>query len=92
MQGREPRYRADPADVVRSVELETLTILFHRPSGMTHVLAPPGPQILELLQDSEATLAEIRTRMSERFELTGDDDALAVRLEELVSAGLAERR
>jgi PqqD family protein of HPr-rel-A system len=92
MQGREPRYHADPADAVRSVELEALTILFHRPSGMTHVLAPPGPQIMEVLRGGEATLAEIRARMSERFELTGEDEALAVRLEELVSAGLAERR
>jgi PqqD family protein of HPr-rel-A system len=92
MQGREPRYRADPADAVRSVELEALTIVYHRPSGMTHVLAPPGPQILEVLQHGEATFAELRARMSERFELTGDDEALAVRLEELVLAGLAERR
>jgi PqqD family protein of HPr-rel-A system len=92
MQGGEPRYRVDPADAVRSVELETLTILYHCPSGMTHVLAPPGPQILEILQQGEATLAELRARMSERFELTGEDDALAVRLEELVAAGLAERR
>jgi PqqD family protein of HPr-rel-A system len=92
MQGREPRYRADPADAVRSVELESLTVLYHRPSGMTHVLAPPGPQILDVLQEGEATLAELRARLSERFELTGADDALAVRLEELVDAGLAERR
>ncbi|HEX8443056.1 MAG TPA: HPr-rel-A system PqqD family peptide chaperone [Allosphingosinicella sp.] len=91
MPGHEPRFRADPADAVRSAQLEALTILFHRPSGMTHVLAPPGPQILEILRAGEATLNELRDRMSERFELTGGDDALAVRLEELVTAGLVER-
>ncbi len=92
MPGREPRYRADPPDAVRSVELEGLTILFHRPSGMTHVLAPPGPQILEMLQGGEADLVELRRRLSDRFELTGEDEALAVRLEELVTAGLVELR
>ncbi len=91
MPGGEPRFRADPPSAVWSVELEGLTILFHRPSGMTHVLAPPAPQILDVLGE-EATFAELMARMTERFELTGGDDALAVRLEELVTAGLVERR
>ncbi len=92
MPGRAPRFRADPPDAIRSVELEGLTVLFHRPSGMTHVLAPPAPQILELLAGAEASLDELKARMSERFELSGGDEALAVRLEELVAAGLVERR
>jgi PqqD family protein of HPr-rel-A system len=91
MPGDEPRYRADPPDAARRVELEGLTLLFHRASGMTHVLAPPSPQILDMLLGSDATLAVLKTRMEERFELVGGADNLAARLEELVAAGLVER-
>jgi PqqD family protein of HPr-rel-A system len=92
MPGDEPRYRADSAEAVRSVVFEGLTLLFHRPSGMTHVLAPPAPQILHMLESGEATLGQLRSRMAEEYELSGDDDALAGRLGELVAAGLVEQK
>ncbi|HEX8402026.1 MAG TPA: HPr-rel-A system PqqD family peptide chaperone [Allosphingosinicella sp.] len=92
MTGGEPRYRADPPDAVRCVAFEGLTLLFHRPSGMTHVLAPPAPQILDALRDGFASEAELKRRIAEQFELVGEDDALAARLNELVAAGLVERR
>lgn len=92
MPGDEPRYRADPPAAVCSKEVEGLTLLFHRASGMTHVLAPPAPQILEALAGGMASLAELRQLMSVRFELAGGDEALSVRLDELVAAGLVERR
>lgn len=91
MSGSEPRYRADPADAVLDVALEELTALYHRPSGTTHVLAPPSPQILESLREADATLIELEARMGARFEMIGDIGALAARLEELVAAGLVER-
>lgn len=91
MSGEGSRFRADPAGLSRRVELEGLTILYHRPSGMTHVLAPPAPQILELLAEAEASLPELKSRMAAAYELEGGDDALASRLEELVAAGLVER-
>ncbi len=42
MQG--PTYIAD-TDGMRRVGLEGLTLLYHARSGMTHIVAPPAPQI-----------------------------------------------
>ena len=83
-----PRTQADPCDAVRSVELEGLTLLYHRPSGMTHVLAPPAPQILEVLREGAASAPELQARMAARFELAGGEAELAARLAELEAAGL----
>ncbi len=85
------RFHADPADAARSVALEGLTLLFHRPSGATHVLAPPAPQILELLREAPATAAELRERMAARYELAGGQEALLARLAELEAAGLVRQ-
>lgn len=87
------RYRSDPPSDRRSVELEGLTIVYHRRSGLTHILAPPAPQILEALADAPASAAEIAARIGERFEINSDDPeaAIATRLAELEAAGLVHR-
>lgn len=88
-----PRYVADPEEDVRSVELEGLTLLFHRPSGMTHIVAPPAPQILEALRTGPADAGEILARMRAWYDLEGDEaaDAIEARLDELETAGLVRR-
>ncbi|TMJ16591.1 MAG: HPr-rel-A system PqqD family peptide chaperone [Alphaproteobacteria bacterium] len=89
-----PRFVADAPDAVRSVELEGLTALYHRPSGMTHILAPPAPQILDAIGGSPADAAEILKRIGERFDLASGEDAEAAieaRLAELEAAGLVRR-
>jgi PqqD family protein of HPr-rel-A system len=87
------RFVADPAEAVRSVALEALTALYHRPSGTTHILAPPAPQILEALEARPGDAEEVLRRMSERFDLASDDApaAIAARLAELEAAGLVRR-
>ena len=40
-------------------ELEGLTLLYHRPSGITHVLLPPAPEILDALAEGPADAAAI---------------------------------
>jgi PqqD family protein of HPr-rel-A system len=86
-------YLADPAAERRCVEVEGLTLLFHRKSGLTHILAPPAPQLLEALADGAATAAELAGRIAGRFELSSDDPeaAIAARLAELEAAGLVQR-
>jgi len=86
-------YAADPPETLRTVELEGLTLLYHRPSGLTHFLAPPAPQILEALAAGPATAAEIAARMGEAFEIESEDPAAAIaaRLSELEAAGLVWR-
>jgi PqqD family protein of HPr-rel-A system len=89
----EPRYIADPEEDVSSVELDGLSLLFHRPSGMTHFVAAPAPQILAALRQGPADLAEImgRLRAWYDFDIDEDVDALAARIGELESAGLVTR-
>jgi PqqD family protein of HPr-rel-A system len=88
-----PKFVADPPEAVREVPLETLTALYHRPSGTTHILAPPAPQILEALAARPGDAGEVLRRMGERFELASDDApaAIAARLAELEAAGLVRR-
>jgi PqqD family protein of HPr-rel-A system len=83
-----PRYIADPRELTRKVELDGLTALFHLPSGMTHIVAPPAPEILDALADAPADADELAERLSERFELEGGREAMAARLDELEAAGL----
>jgi PqqD family protein of HPr-rel-A system len=86
-----PRYIADPEELIRKVELDGLTSLFHLPSGMTHIVAPPAPQILEVLAGAPADAEELAERLSEKFELEGGDEEMSARLDELEAAGLVSR-
>jgi PqqD family protein of HPr-rel-A system len=86
-------YSTDPAADLRFVELDGLTALFHLPSGMTHVVAPPAPQILEALADGPADAAAILARIKVRYDVAEDGagDAILARLSELEAAGLVRR-
>ena len=88
-----PLYIADPAEAVLIVELDGLVALFHRPSGMTHILAPPAPQILQVLAGKAADVAGILKRVGEDFDIEAEDAeaAVAARLSELEEAGLVRR-
>ena len=88
-----PRFTTDPEDEVRTVELDGLSVLFHAPSGMTHIVAPPAPQILEALRLGPADAGEILARMRAWYDLEGDEaaDAVEARLDELEAAGLVSR-
>ena len=88
-----PRYIADAPELTRSVELETLTALFHAPSGMTHLLAPPAPQILAALAGRAGDAAEVLARMGDAFDVEAEDAEAAIeaRLGELEAAGLVRR-
>jgi PqqD family protein of HPr-rel-A system len=87
------RYAADPPETMRTVEVEGLTLLYHRKSGLTHFLAPPAPQILDALAAGPASAAQIVDRIAERFEVEAEDSetAISARLAELEAAGLVWR-
>lgn len=88
-----PLYRAARPDVLRIAPLDALTLIFHRSSGITHVVDTPVPEILETLGDAELDVATLLDRLRAAYELgDADPQALAARLDELVDAGLAERR
>lgn len=88
-----PMYVADAEECVRTIALDGLFVLFHRPSGMTHIVAPPAPQILEALRLGPADAGQVLERIRERYELDGRDcaETIEARLVELEAAGLVSR-
>jgi PqqD family protein of HPr-rel-A system len=88
-----PVFIADPEDAVRAVALDGLSVLFHAPSGMTHIVAAPAPQILDALRIGPADAGELLARLRAWYDFEGDDAAAAIdaRLEELEAAGLVRR-
>lgn len=89
-----PVYAVDPPSARLAVPLDALIAVYHRPSGATHLLAAPSPELLDALADGPADAASLRDRLAAHYDLNGEDDALgaiAARMEELVAAGLAWR-
>jgi PqqD family protein of HPr-rel-A system len=85
------RYRAPPAEALLTADLDAFTALFHRPSGITNLLASPAPEIVEALADAPLDLDALLARLADRFDLAdANREALAARLDELVVAGLIE--
>jgi len=88
-------FRADPPDALVRVSLGAIDALYHRPSGATHLVAAPVPQILEALAEGPTDAASLGRRLAARFELAdGEADllpALAARLAELEALGLVRR-
>jgi len=91
-----PRYRAAGAELLIVEPLDLFTAVFHRPSGMTHLLTEPAPQILEVLAGEALTADALLARLSQDYELgdaAGEGAAmLQARLEELEAAGLIDAR
>ena len=87
------RFRTDPEQEVRMVALDGLALLYHRPSGMTHIVAPPAPQILEALQEEAGDARAILARIAVRYDIDGEAgvEAIEARLAELEAAGLVRR-
>ena len=87
------RFIADPEACVDCVALDGLSVLFHRPSGMTHIVAAPAPEILAALREGPADAAELLKRLRAAYDFEGENAAEAVeaRLAELEEAGLVRR-
>ena len=87
-------YRADLPAARRLVELDGVALIFHRPSGLTHIVAPPAPEILDALREGDADNETLIARLRRDHDLAdeaGLADALAARLAELEAAGLIWR-
>lgn len=88
-------YSAGPADERLAVIAEGLTLLFHRPSGATHILSSPAPEILEALKAGPADAATIVERLARQHDIGSPEEAEAVvcaRLDELAAVGLVLRQ
>ena len=87
-------YRAaDPEGLIQH-PLDSITLIFHRASGVTHLVVDPVPAILEVMETLNVTANDIAQRLSVRYDLDSGADAADIvlaRLDELCSLGLVER-
>ena len=80
-----------PAALVLVERLDLLTAVFHRRSGITHLLAEPSPEILAALADQPLSAAALLDRLRRDYDVAdADGGSLAGRLAELEAAGLVE--
>jgi PqqD family protein of HPr-rel-A system len=86
-----PRYTTDPISAFRQTPLDSLTALYHRRSGVTHLVAEPVPEILAALSDGPANAAELLARLAATYGIEGDLGGLTARLAELEAVGLVFR-
>jgi PqqD family protein of HPr-rel-A system len=90
-------YRGPPDDGLLIAPLDEFTAVYHRASGITHLLTEPAPQILTALGRTGLTSDALLELLGRDYELADGDladgtrDALAARLDELIDAGLVER-
>jgi PqqD family protein of HPr-rel-A system len=87
-------YRAEPADSYRSIDAEGMVLLYHRPSGATHLLSSPVPEILALLREVPCDAQILTERLCHRLDLPCVHEALMVaiaRLDELIGIGLVHK-
>jgi PqqD family protein of HPr-rel-A system len=80
-------YRADPPEMLRIVPLDSLTAIYHRASGQTHVVAEPVPDLLAALVRGACDVGALANRLG----LDGSEATCALlteRLDELVATGL----
>ena len=95
-------FAALPASALKRVTLGGLEAIYHLPSGITHLLAEPVPDLLDILEragpDRFVTPEELLALIGERFDVEADDPAeppqgvLAERLAELAALGLVAVR
>ena len=82
-------YRMARPEDLRIAHLDSFMAVFHRSSGITHLITAPAPEILATLGEAGMTFISLRETLASEYELGDlDDAALAARLDELVAAGL----
>jgi PqqD family protein of HPr-rel-A system len=88
-----PLYTTDSEGALTSIALDGLTLLFHAPSGMTHIVAAPAPEIIAALTLGPADVGGLIARLRAWYDFEGDEaaDAIEARLVELEAAGLVRR-
>lgn len=90
-------FRVEPAGLRIGHELGVMTLIYHRRSGITHMVSEPVPQILAALEDvGPADAAAVSRHLAIHFDLRADEEAgvetvISVRLEELALLGLVLR-
>lgn len=88
-------YRHEGDDAVLTRALDDIVLLFHRPSGQTHIVVSPVPELLAALRDGgPATAPDLLDRLSATYDLGPAADAIGqieAHLAELAALGLVRR-
>lgn len=73
--------------------LDAMTVIYHRRSGITHIVAEPVPQILACMGATPNTVADVARRLAADFDIDEIEVEviIAARLEEMADLGLVER-
>lgn len=82
-------YRMARAESLSIVHLDSFSAVYHRASGITHLITAPAPEILATLGEAGMTRAALLQRLARDYALgDADADVLRERLDELVATGL----
>ena len=85
-------YRMARAESLSIVHLDSFSAVYHRASGITHLITAPAPEILATLGEAGMTRAALLDRLARDYALgDADMDVLRERLDELVASGLVSR-
>lgn len=87
----EQHYYRDSDGATVACVLDDITILYHRPSGQTHMVVSPVPEILAALDDAPCSVAGVHARLYADYDMgdAGEATALiAAHLVELAALGL----
>ncbi|WP_240699073.1 HPr-rel-A system PqqD family peptide chaperone [Sphingomonas sp. AAP5] len=85
-------YRMARAESLSIVHLDSFSAVYHRASGITHLITAPAPEILATLGEAGMTRAALLQRLVRDYALgDADADVLRERLDELVATGLVSR-
>ena len=91
------KYRFRCYENIRFKNLDCISLVYDRLSGITHVVTEPAPQIIQVLGQDTLSARQIETAMKRQFDMMTDDgdnefeDIIAARLDEFVNLGLMER-
>tara|TARA_R110000772_G_scaffold157423_1_gene268619 strand:- start:269 stop:547 length:279 start_codon:yes stop_codon:yes gene_type:complete len=87
-------YRAAASDRLIQHPLDSMTLIFQKASGITHIVTDPVPAILEVMAEDALTADDIAQRLAVSFDLENNvdtTDIVLARLVELCSLGLVEQ-
>ncbi len=85
------RFTADLADNYVARDLDGLSAVYHRQSGITHIVSDPVPQILATMAGEAFDVDILLERLSVEYDLPKTQEtreALAARLDEMQEVGL----
>ncbi len=89
------RYRAAARDAYVVRPVDDLTLVYHRPSGMTHVVSPAVVAILDLLHERTLGVGDVCAALAENHDLDGEGDEIGrvvgARLEEMAAMDIIDR-